>query len=367
MRKVHFGDLYAQHQTLNPEMDDAIADVITKTAFVGGPHVSKFEKSFSDFCGVPFAVATSSGTTALHLVFSALGIGPGDEVITVPNTFIATAATISQTGARPVFVDVEEGSLNMDPRKLEEAITEKTKVIVPVHLYGQIANMTPIIEVAKKYGLHVVEDAAQAHGAEHNGQRAGQFGTAATFSFYPGKILGAYGDAGMVVTRDESLREKMESLANHGRTDRYTHSVVGFNYRMAGIQGAVLDIKLQNLEKWIEERRRKAALYDSKLKGANISTPFEEEYSRHVYTYYVIRSANRDALQKCLEKAGIDSIIHYPIPLHLQPAYSSLGYRKSDFKVAEKAAGEILSLPLYPELDDSDISYVTDIILNEEL
>lgn len=364
MPKVPFIDLLAQHQSLLPDIDNILSEVIQNTAFVGGPYVAQFESDFAEFCLLPAAVGTSSGTTALHLIFSALGIGAGDEVITVPNTFIATAETITQTGARPVFVDVEDDTLNMDPEKLEAAITDKTRAIVPVHLYGQMANMDPIMEIAKKHDLLIVEDAAQAHGAEYKGKRAGHFGAGATFSFYPGKILGAYGDAGMVVTKDQTLADKMESLANHGRLDRYTHFAPGYNYRMAGFQGAVLRVKLKRLEDWIVSRRKKADLYASHFDGSEIKVPVEASYSRHVYTYYVIRSERREQIQQALENADIASIVHYPVPLHLQPAYQDLGYKQGDFPVAEKAAQEILSLPLYPEMSDDMVVEVAKVTLS---
>jgi dTDP-4-amino-4,6-dideoxygalactose transaminase len=359
-------DLLAQHRTIQSEIDSAIQSVIEQTSFIGGPFTANFEAEFARFCGLPFGVGASSGTTALHLVFAALGLGPGDEVITVPNTFIATAEAITQTGARPVFIDVEPGTLNMDPAKLETAITEKTKAIVPVHLYGQMADMDPIMAIARRRDITVIEDAAQAHGAEYKKKRAGHFGVAATFSFYPGKILGAYGDAGMVVTADEDLANRMQMLSNHGRLDKYRHQEPAYNYRMDGLQAAILNVKLARLEGWIETRRRKANLYRDLLAAGPVKTPSEAPDTRHVYTYYVIRLADRDTVQEKLGNAGVDTVIHYPIPLHLQPAYESLGYAEGDFPVSEAAAREILSLPIYPELEDRQIERISELITGSE-
>ncbi|MSS70583.1 MAG: DegT/DnrJ/EryC1/StrS family aminotransferase [Candidatus Latescibacteria bacterium] len=360
---IPFIDLKAQYRTIQAEIDAAIREVIESTAFIGGKYAQAFEASFARYCGVSRAVGASSGTTALHLVFAALGIGPGDEVITVPNTFIATAEMISITGARPVFVDVEDATFNMDPAKLKAAITPHTRAIVPVHLYGQIADMDPILEIARAQGIPVVEDAAQAHGAEYRGRRAGQMGAAATYSFYPGKILGAYGDAGIVVTNDEALAKRMEMLANHGRIGKYEHEVPAFNYRLDGMQAAILSVKLKHLDGWLERRREKAQVYNRLLEDA-VLTPKEMPYARHVYTYYVIRTGHRDRVQAALKERGIDAIIHYPIPLHLQPAYRGLGYKKGDFPVAERQAEEILSLPLYAELEESQIKEIVEKVLS---
>lgn len=355
MERIRFIDLSAQYRTIQSEIDSAVQGVIDSTSFIGG---QSFAGEFAAYCGVPYGVGASSGTTALHLAFAALGLGPGDEVITVPNTFIATVETILQTGARPVFVDVDPHTLNLDPGRLESAVTDRTRAIVPVHLYGQIADMDPILQIAEARNLLVIEDAAQAHGAEYRGKRAGQFGAAATFSFYPGKILGAYGDAGLVVTSDEDLARRMDMLANHGRTDKYTHEMAGYNYRMDGIQAAVLSVKLKHLEEWLERRRGIARLYDRLLAGSETQTPSELEGTRHVYTYYVIRSDRRADIQSALEEAQVDTVIHYPVPLHLQPACKDLGYTEGDFPVAEHEASRILSLPLYPELDEADVERI---------
>ena len=357
-------DLYAQYQSIKPEIDDAIQNIIQNSAFIGGPFLQSFEENFATYCNAPFAVGVSSGTTALHLVFATLGIGPGDEVITVPNTFIATAETIVQTGARPIFVDVCDDTMNLDPEKLEDAITDKTRAIVPVHLYGQIADMDPIMEIANRHHIPVVEDAAQAHGAEYKKNRAGHFGTAATFSFHPGKVLGAYGDAGMIVTKDETLAHKMSMLANHGRMEKYEHEISGYNYRLDPLQAAILQVKLNHLETWLEKRRDHAHFYNTCFENTNIKTPIEREGNRHVHTYYVIRTQQRNAIEKALQEANIATQVHYPIPLHQQPAYKNLGYKAGDFPVSEKAATEILSLPLYPELTRDQIQHVAECVLS---
>lgn len=360
--RVPFLDLVAQYESIKPEIDEAIQRVIDRAAFAGGPFVTQFENAFAEFQGVGHGVGVSSGTSALHVLFEALGIGAADEVITVPNTFIATVETIVQTGAKPVFVDVDDTTLSLEPGLLESAITDRTKAIVPVHLYGQIADMDPILEIAKRHDLLVVEDAAQAHGAEYKGRRAGQFGVAATFSYYPGKILGAFGDAGGVVTNDADLADRTRRLADHGRTDHYLHERSGFNYRMDGIQAAVLEVKLRHLEGWIEARRRKARLYGELLSDRIASTPVEADGCRHVYTYYVIRTHRREAIRDRLSEAGIATGIHYPTPLHLQPAFSEFGYKQGQFPVSEAAAGQILSLPLFAELADEDIERICELV-----
>lgn len=362
MAFIPFIDLGLQYRSIQPEIDSAIQKVIFDSAFIEGPYVLEFEKAYSQYCGLPYGVGTSSGTTALHLAFESLGIGPGDEVITVPNTFIATVETISQTGAKTVFVDVLDETLNMDPEKLEPAITRKTRAIVPVHLYGQMADMEKIQEVARMHNLMVIEDAAQAQGADYKKKRAGHFGIAATFSFYPGKILGAYGDAGMVVTSNHDLAQKMEMLANHGRLNKYTHQMPGYNYRMDGLQGAILGVKLKHLENWIQKRRENAQIYTEFFEKSAIRTPVESDETRHVYTYYVIRTSKRDGILKILERSEIEAIIHYPTPLHLQPAYEHLGYREGDFPVAECAARQILSLPIFPELEHFQIQRIAELV-----
>lgn len=357
-------DLYAQYQSIKPEIDAAMQQVIRDSAFIGGPYLKTFEDAFATYCNLPHGVGTSSGTTALHLVFAALDIGPGDEVITVPNTFIATVETIVQTGARPVFVDVCPDTLNLDPAKLEAAITDKTRAIVPVHLYGQLADMAPIAEIAQKYNLAIIEDSAQAHGAEYKKNRAGHYGTAATFSFFPGKILGAFGDAGMVVTKDDNLAQKMKMLANHGRVEKYEHEISGYNYRLDPLQAAILQVKLNHLETWLEKRRDHAHFYNACFENTPVQTPIEREGNRHVHTYYVIRTKQRNAIEQALHKVDIATQVHYPIPLHKQPAFKKLGYKEGDFPVAEETAHEILSLPLYPELTREQIQHIATQVLS---
>ena len=363
MAPIPLIDLGVQHRSIQTEIETAIQNVIQDTAFIGGSYLETFENAFAAYCELPHGVGTSSGTTALHLAFAALGLGPGDEVITVPNTFIATVETIVQTGAKPVFVDVLDHTLNMDPEKLEAAITPQTRAIVPVHLYGQIADMDPILDIARSHNLLVIEDAAQAHGAEHKKKRAGHFGVAATFSFFPGKILGAYGDAGMVVTQDADLAKRMKMLANHGRTEKYEHQIAGYNYRLDPIQAAILNVKLKHLDQWLERRRANVRLYNQLFAESRVQTPIETSDSRHVYTYYVIRSEQRDQILEGLNKEDIQAQIHYPIPLHLQPAFRDLNCKKGDFPVAEQAADEILSLPLYPELESAQIQQIADAVL----
>lgn len=359
-------DLYAQYSTIKTEIDTAMENVVRASAFAGGPFVDTFEKEFAAYCGVNHGVGVSSGTAAIELVLKALGVGPDDEVITVPNTFIATVESIVHVGATPVFVDVQEDTLNLDPDQLESAITPRTKAIIPVHLYGHLADMDPICDIAKRRDLLIVEDAAQAHGADYHDRRAGAFGVAATFSFYPGKILGAFGDAGIVLTHDEDLATRMRSMANHGRTGHYEHKLLGYNFRMGGLQAAVLSVKLRHLDEWIKKRREQSQLYARLLSSSSIRTPVEMEGCSHVHTYYVIRSVQRDRFIRALDEAQIGSGIHYPIPVHLQPAFADLGYAPGDFPVAEKAAGEILSLPIYAELADEQIERVVNVLNSAE-
>jgi dTDP-4-amino-4,6-dideoxygalactose transaminase len=357
--KVPFLDLKAQYESIRPEIADAIQQVLEKTAFAGGPFVAQFEKEFAGFCGTQFAAGVGSGTDALWLALLALGVGPGDEVITVPDTFIATAEAITYCGAKPVFVDVEPVTYNMDPAKLEAAITKKTKAVIPVHLFGQMADMDPILAIARKHKLFVVEDASQAHGAEYNGKVAGSMGDVGCFSFYPGKNLGGYGEAGAVVTNNPELDKTVRMLRDHGQDKKYYHGRIGWNARMDGIQGAILSVKLKHLPAWNEGRRKNAALYDALLKDAKgVATPQKAAYAKHVYHIYAIRVKDRDALIAALTAKDIHCGIHYPIPLHLQEAYKSLGYRKGAFPVAETAASEFVSLPMFAELTGEQIARV---------
>ncbi|MDR2017699.1 MAG: DegT/DnrJ/EryC1/StrS family aminotransferase [Syntrophobacterales bacterium] len=360
---VPFLDLKAQYLSIQDDIKSAMQEVLEKTAFAGGPFVSQFEKDFAEFCGCREAVGVGSGTDALWVALLGLGIGPGDEVITVPDTFIATAEAISYCGAKPVFVDVEEQSYNMDPSLLEAAITTKTKAIIPVHIFGQTADMDPILEIAKKYNLFVVEDACQAHGSLYKGKPAGSMGNAGCFSFYPGKNLGAYGEAGAVVTNNPELADKMKMFRDHGQAKKYYHGMIGWNARMDGFQGAILGVKLKHLSPWNDSRRRNAAKYSELLSGlGDIVVPKEMSYARHVYHIYAIRVKNRDAFMNSLVEKGVNCGIHYPVPVHLQEAYSSLGLKKGSFPVAEKCADEFVSLPMFAELTDEQIEYVADTV-----
>lgn len=348
---VPFLDLHAHHAPILAEVEKAIHEVIVAGAFAGGPWVAGFEEDFAAFCHTSQAVGVGSGTDALWLALLACGVGPGDEVITVPGTFMATAEAITYCGATPVFVDIDEETATMDPSGLEAAITPRTKAIIPVHLFGQCADMDPILEVARARGLRVIEDACQAHGAEYKGRRAGSIGDIGCFSFYPGKNLGAFGEAGAAVTNDEELAATMRTLRDHGQSRKYHHSLIGWNCRMDGIQGAVLRIKLRNLEQNNSRRREHAARYRQLLAGVpGVKLPVEAGYSRHVYHIFPVRVQNRDGVLARMTEAGIGCGIHYPIPVHLQDAYRGLGLGPGSFPVAERTALELLSLPMYPEL-----------------
>ena len=356
---IPFVDLKAQYRTIKPEIDAAIAEVVESCWFVGGPVVKRFEENFAAYCGATRGVGASSGTSAIHLALVALGVGPCDEVITACNTFIATSEAISHAGARPVFVDVEDDTQLIDPQKVEAAVTPRTKAIIPVHLFGQPADMEAIREIAGRQGLKVVADAAQAHGSNIDGDRHKILGDATTFSFYPGKNLGAYGDAGMVVTDDDELADRMKMLADHGSPQKYRHIAEGWNYRLDAIQAAVLDVKLAHLDAWSDGRRSRAAGYNAAFEGTGNVTPVVEKPGRrHVYHLYVIRANNRDALGEALRERGIASGIHYPGPLHLQPAYEYLGHQKGDFPVGERCSDEIISLPMFAELSDEMVDEV---------
>ncbi len=364
--KVPFLDLRTQYDAIRDEIGHAIQRVLNDSAFISGPYVEKFEKEFAGFCGCRYAVGTSNGTSALWMSLLGLGIGPGDEVITVPNTFIATAEAISFSGAKPVFVDVDEQSYTMDPTLLERAINPRTKAIIPVHLFGQPADMDPILDVAKRHRLAVIEDACQAHGALYRGRPVGSLGVAACFSFYPGKNLGAYGEAGAVVTNDAELAEKIRILRDHGQSRKYYHKVIGWNGRMDGLQGAVLCVKLAHLPAWNDARRKNAGLYTCLLTDREeIILPREMDYARHVYHLYVIRTRCRDDLKSYLAEKGIVCGIHYPVPVHLQEAYRHFGIQKGTFPVAEKCAEEFLSLPMYPELTREQIECVAAVLLDQ--
>lgn len=358
--KVPFLDLKAQLLPISEEIDDALKQVLGTCAFSGGPFVESFEQQFASFCQCSHAIGVGSGTEALWLALLALGVGEGDEVITVPNTFIATAEAISLCGASPVFVDVDEESYTMNPALLEAAITPQTKAVIPVHLYGQMADMDPIIEIARRHGLYVIEDACQAHGAKYKGKLAGSIGDAGCFSFYPGKNLGAYGEAGGVVTNNFELASKIKMLRDHGQSSKYYHEVVGVNSRMDGFQGAVLNVKLKYLTAWNEARIRNAELYKLKLADiVDVKLPEKMDYAHHVNHLFAIRVLNRDAFMAALTDKWIGCGVHYPLPIHLQTAYGFLGKGKGSYPIAEKCADELVSLPMFPELKEEQIEYVT--------
>lgn len=356
---VPFLDLKLQYNNLKDEILPAMESVMESTQFILGKAVQDFERDFAQAHGMKHCVAVGSGTDALHLILWAKGIGAGDEVITVAHTFIATAEAISLTGARPVFVDVDPKTYTLDPELLKKAITSKTRAIIPVHLYGQPAAMDEILSIAREYNLVVIEDACQAHLATYDGKFVGQYSDAAAFSFYPGKNLGAYGEAGGITTNDGDLATGMRMLRDHGQLKKYHHSTWGHNYRMDGIQGAVLGIKLRHLDGWTEARRAHAQRYSERLAGVgDIVTPFESSRSRHVYHLYVIQTRFRDKLQQHLQERNIATGLHYPVPLHLQDAYKDLGYRSGEFPVTEQVAAHGLSLPMFAELTDAQIESV---------
>jgi dTDP-4-amino-4,6-dideoxygalactose transaminase len=356
---IPFLDLKAQYKSIKEEIDGAVLGVLESAAFVLGPEVEKFEDAFASYHMASHGIAVNTGTSALHLALLAAGVGPGDEVITVPFTFVATVSAICYTGARPVFVDIDPESFTMDPTQLEAAITPRTKAILPVHLYGQMADMDAILAVANRHGIAVIEDACQAHGAEYNGRRAGSLGVSGCFSFYPGKNLGAYGEGGMVVTNSDEHAKKIRMLRDWGQEKRYHHVMKGFNYRMEGMQGAILQVKLRYLYQWTEARRTRAKQYDAQLAGAGVKTPAEVSGRRHVYHVYAVRTPERDALQRALQAEGVQTGLHYPIPVHLQVAHLDLGYKQGDFPHSEAAANEVLSLPMFPEMTSAQAETVT--------
>ncbi len=356
---IPFLDIKAGNVALRGEINQAIQEVIDTAAFAGGPFVEQFEQDFAAYCGGRYAIGVGNGTDAIWLALLALDVGPGDEVITVPSTFMATAEAITYCGAKPVFVDIDERTYTMNPESVEQAITMRTKAIIPVHLFGQTADMDPILEIARKRGIFVVEDACQAHGAEYKGRKAGTLGDAGCFSFYPGKNLGAFGEAGAVVTNDSSLREKIRTLRDHGQIKKYHHALIGWNGRMDGIQGAVLRIKLRNLESGNQRRRALAVQYDRLLsESEGIIIPSKSPAMKHVYHIYSIRVQERDAVMRSLAEKGIGTGIHYPIPVHLQVAYRSLGYGRGSFPIAEQCAEEFVSLPMFPELTHEQVERV---------
>lgn len=353
-------DLKAQHDAIRPELDAALAHVLDTSQFILGSEVAAFEEEFASYCNAAYAVGVSSGTSALHLALVAAGIGAGDEVITVPFTFAASVAAIEFAGARPVFVDIEPRTCTIDVTQIEAAITPRTKAILPIHLYGQPADMDPILEIATRRGLIVIEDAAQAVGAEYRGRRTGSLAHLACFSFYPSKNLGACGEGGMVTTNSVAYAEQLRLLRNWGQRSKYEHSIRGNNLRMHGFQGAILRVKLRHLERWTEARRAHAARYTELLAPAGVRVPSVREDARHVYHLYTVRVVERDALMDDLRARGIETGKHYPIPVHLQPAYSDLGHHAGDFPESERAANEVLSLPMFAELTEDQIRTVAE-------
>jgi dTDP-4-amino-4,6-dideoxygalactose transaminase len=361
---IPFVDLKAQYRSIKPEVDAAIQGILDSCQFTLGSEVAAFEQEFADYCQTKLGIGVNTGTSALHLALLAAGVGRGDEVITVPFTFVATVSAIDYTGAKPVFVDIDPQTFTMDVTQLEAAITRKTKAIIPVHLYGQCADMDPILGIAKRHGLVVIEDACQAHGAEYKGRRAGSMGDMGCFSFYPGKNLGAYGEAGMVTTDNAEFARTIRMLRDWGAEKKYHHVLKGYNFRMEGLQGAVLRVKLRYLEGWTEGRRTAAAHYDRLLAGSGVPTPTALPHNRHVYHIYAIRTANRQAWQETLLAQGVQSGIHYPTPVHLLPAFADLGHVAGQFPRSEQAANEELSLPMFPELTESQCEEVAAAIQN---
>jgi len=356
---VPFLDLKPQYHSIKNEVNAAVQQVMDSCRFVLGENVANFERDFAGFCGTDFAVGVANGTDALRLALLACGIGKGGKVITTPNTFIATTEAISQTGAKIVFVDIDPDTYNIDVSQIEEKINERTQAILPVHIFGEPADMNPIMEIARKHNLKVIEDACQAHGAEYEGRKAGSIGDAGCFSFYPSKNLGAFGDGGMVVTGDEEVTQRTKIFRDHGQMKKYEHLVEGYNSRLDEIQATILRVKLRRLDEWNKLRRKNALIYNELLKDVDeVVTPSEAEHARHVYHLYVIRTPRRHELQEWLKSKGIGTGLHYPIPLHLQRAYEYLGYKEGDFPVAEESAKQILSLPMFPELTGEEIETV---------
>lgn len=360
--KIPFVDLKAQYLSLKDEIDAAIGKVVSETAFISGRYAASFEESFARYIGVKECVAVANGTDALEIALAATGVGAGDEVIVPANTFFATAEAVSNVGAKAVFVDCEPNFYNMDVEKIEEKITPRTKAIIPVHLYGLPAEMDAIMAIARKHGLKVIEDCAQSHGADYKGRRTGTFGDMATFSFYPGKNLGAYGDAGAIVMNNKEHADRARLIANHGQPAKYQHTLIGRNSRMDGIQAAVLSVKLPHLDTWLDARRSNAARYNELLADTGISLPLAPQHSTHTYHLYVIRVEDRDAVAAKLNEAGIDTGLHYPTALPFLEVYADAGYRPSDFPVAHSQMNELLSLPMYAELTDEMIEHVCEVL-----
>ena len=355
---VPFNDLTLQYHSIQDEVQEAVDRVFRRGWFILGEELTAFEAEFAAYLGVPHAVGVGSGTEALHLALRALDIGAGDEVITAPNAGVPTVAAICAAGARPVFVDVQPESHNLDPELLEAAITPRTKAVLPVHLYGQAADMDGILNTARRHGLRVVEDACQGHGATYRGRKVGALGDAGCFSFYPTKNLGGYGDGGLVATRDPAVAERLRLLRNYGKEDGYLHRIRGFNSRLDEVQAAILRVKLRHLDAWNQRRRDKAALYGELLQGGNVAAPPQMPYGEHVYHLYVIRTPERERIQERLAAAGVGTMVHYPIATHLQEAYRDLGQGPGACQVSEAYAGQVLSLPMYAELSEESIRHI---------
>jgi len=363
---VPFVDLQAQYRTIKTEIDEAIRRVLDTSAFVLGREVEAFERAFAEYVGARECVGVSNGTAAIQLALTACGVGQGQEVIVPANTFFATAEAVSTAGATPVFVDCDAYSSTIDPNRIESAITARTRAIIPVHLYGQPADLDPVFEIADRHGLVVIEDAAQAHGARYRGRRVGPLARAGCFSFYPGKNLGAYGEGGAVVTNDASVARRVRMLRDHGSERKYHHEIIGYNFRLEGMQGAVLALKLRHLDRWNELRRAHAARYRKLLApleaAGALTLPREMHYAEHVYHLFVVHTDGRDELQKHLNDAGIQTGIHYPVPVHLQPAYAPLGHSEGDFPESERQSRRVLSLPMFAELTNEQIEHVAEVI-----
>jgi len=357
---VPYFDLKQQFASLREEIREALDRVCRNASFILGEEVSEFAKEFAAYSEVKHCVALNSGTSALHLALLALGVKPGDEVITTPNTFIATAEAICYAGGKPVFVDIDPRTANLDPTLIEPAITERTKAILPVHLYGRPADMDPILDLAQQHGLAVIEDACQAHGARYRGRRVGSIGHAAAFSFYPSKNLSAYGEGGALTTNDAGIAELARALRSHGQSGPYIHARIGYNYRMEGFQGAVLRVKLKRLEEWNARRKEIAALYRRALQGANLEIPSDDPRDERVYHLFVVYVERRDAVRAALEARGVHTAIHYPRPLHLQPAFTALGYGRGNFPYAERACERVLCMPFFPEMTDEQVCYAAE-------
>ncbi len=362
--KIPFLDLPAQYQTIKDEVKKEIDKVCESQMLCLGPAVEKFEKKIAEYIGSDHAIGVSSGSDALLVSLMALDLEEGDEVITTPFTFFATAGAIARVGAKPVFVDIDPDSFNIDPEKIEEKINENTKAVIPVHLYGQVTQMKPIKQLAEKYDLYIIEDACQSIGASQNGIKAGNLGDTGCFSFYPTKNLGAFGDGGLVTTNDENLYRKIKTLRDHGQNPRYFYSMIGGNFRLDGIQGAVLAVKLDYIDQWNQKREQNAQTYNSFFENSPVKTPKIEQNNNHVYHQYTIKAPDRNELQKYLAKNNIASAIFYPRPLHLQECFNDLGYREGDFPETEKICQEVLSLPIYPELSNEQVEFVAQKVLD---